>query len=349
MAELPLLAHGNLVISPRGLEHDSFNGWSLPSDVELVDTKERIYLGRLMNGSEMLEELPIFLDECGIKFSYADNGDGDLPGGRLSLSCRTIKTGVATIDIHTEYRCLLEDTSSWIDEVNQNLRRCAKLGAAAYDAEIDEDSPALSLVANLRLEASDHHLREFVRELVAELHLIRNPVPLRADPPQPPKPAPKQFATMGELNGGRYPQLVQKHQLIQRGLLTREQVQQFMNHRSDQLMPPSVERTAGIIERAEFPEEPPSPFQPPSLEHRKAPITIGELSIGFQLPKECDELNPKDVTRLPPNEWTEEMRRVILPKWKDKNGNPLPLDKALFDHQGTRALKQANSLPEGRG
>ena len=55
--------------------------------------------------------------------------------------------------------------------------------------------------------------------------------------------------------------------------------------------------------------------------------------IGLRMPQGI-ETDLREITRVAPNNWPQEMKDKLLPTWKDAKGSPLPLDSPLFDQQG---------------
>jgi hypothetical protein len=42
----------------------------------------------------------------------------------------------------------------------------------------------------------------------------------------------------------------------------------------------------------------------------------------------------REITRVAPKDWPQEIKDKLLPTWKDAKGKPLPLDSPLFDLKG---------------
>lgn len=58
--------------------------------------------------------------------------------------------------------------------------------------------------------------------------------------------------------------------------------------------------------------------------------------IGLQAPlrEEVLDLDIREITRIAPDQWPENLRKAILPTWKNRKGEKLPTEMPMCDLKG---------------
>lgn len=74
----------------------------------------------------------------------------------------------------------------------------------------------------------------------------------------------------------------------------------------------------------------------PSSPHLEHPASDTEIMIGLMtpLPPEATKLDVREITRIRPAKWPQELQEALLPKWKDNKGEPLPTDQPMCNLKG---------------
>jgi hypothetical protein len=111
MAALELKNLGSLSFEPTGLEHDSFNGWTMRSSVKVALRSSNVYLGQLMSGPSMRNEIKQFVEERLGSCAYEPQYDGDPPCSSMSLHLLR-QNGLVRISFWHQCYCCLEASSS---------------------------------------------------------------------------------------------------------------------------------------------------------------------------------------------------------------------------------------------
>lgn len=168
MADLEIPNVGVLSFCPLGLSNDTFNGWTMRSDIQLIADSAVFTFGEFMSGPELKAGIWQFITESLPCYTYAPSYDADLPSTVMDLGLERLKSQIR-ISIGWDYYCSLDDDSTWIEEINSELSRCSKLGVNQYAVTTDRVDDLLLIRSCFTAEVANEQMVDFLDQLVAEL------------------------------------------------------------------------------------------------------------------------------------------------------------------------------------
>jgi hypothetical protein len=167
MAALELKNQGSLSFEPTGLKHDSFNGWTMRSYVEVALRSSNVSLGEFMSGPSMRDEIEQFVNERLGSYAYEPQYDGDLPC--LSMSLHLLRqNGLVRISFWHQYQCSMDDQSSWMQEINDALNACSRLGVRCQSS-IERMDHLMMITTWFRFVVEQDLADKFLTDLLIEL------------------------------------------------------------------------------------------------------------------------------------------------------------------------------------
>jgi hypothetical protein len=167
MAALEFKNLGSLIFEPTGLAHDSYNGWTMRSSVEVILRSSRIYLGEFMSGPSMRDEIEQFVNEGQGSYDYQPQFDGDLPGFIMSLHLWR-QNGHVRISFWRQNQYEMSDQSSWMEQINDALNVCSRLGVRCQ-ASIERMDDLMMINSLFRFVVEQELGDKFLMNLLSEL------------------------------------------------------------------------------------------------------------------------------------------------------------------------------------
>jgi hypothetical protein len=137
------------------------------SSVKVALRSSNVYLGQLMSGPSMRNEIKQFVEERLGSCAYEPQYDGDPPCSSMSLHLLR-QNGLVRISFWHQCYCCLEDESSWMHEVNEALKASSSLGLRCQSS-IERMDHLMMITSWFRFVVEQDLADKFLTDLLIEL------------------------------------------------------------------------------------------------------------------------------------------------------------------------------------